>query len=105
MSGDVHVRFWEGAGVRFPRATHLPLHRLERSYERQGVFLHRSTLCDWLGACAGLLRPLYDLMVRMVLQSRALHTDDTTVKMQELVTHLSRDPNHYEVMGHEPLRA
>ena len=50
MSGDVHVRFWEGAGVRLPRATHLPLHRLQRAYERQGYFLHRSTLCDWLGA-------------------------------------------------------
>jgi transposase len=67
---------------------HLPLHRLERSYERQGLFLHRSTLCDWLGSCADLLRPLYDLMVSVVLQSRALHTDDTTVKMQELGTHL-----------------
>jgi transposase len=67
---------------------HLPLHRLQRAYERQGYFLHRSTLCDWLGACADLLRPLYDLMVSVVLQSRALHTDDTTVKMQELVTHL-----------------
>ena len=67
---------------------HLPLHRLERIYERQGLFLHRSTLCDWMAACAELLRPLYDLMVSVVLQSRALHTDDTTVKMQELVTHL-----------------
>src|SRR5262249_3422757 len=67
---------------------HLPLHRLERVYQRQGHFLHRSTLCDWLVACADLLRPLYDLMVRVVLQSRALHTDDTTVKMQERVTHL-----------------
>jgi transposase len=67
---------------------HMPLHRLERAYERQGLFLHRSTLCDWLAACAELMRPLYDLMVKVVLQSRALHTDDTTVKMQELVTHL-----------------
>jgi transposase len=67
---------------------HLPLHRLQRAYERQGYCLHRSTLCDWLGSCADLLRPLYDLMVGVVLQSRALHTDDTTVKMQELVTHL-----------------
>ncbi len=67
---------------------HLPLHRLERAYERQGLFLHRSTLCDWLGACADLLRPLYDLMGSVVLQSRALHTDDTAVKMQEPVTHL-----------------
>jgi transposase len=66
---------------------HLPLHRLERVYQRQGLFLHRSTLCDWMAACAQLLRPLYDLMVTVVMQSRALHTDDTTVKMQELVTH------------------
>jgi transposase len=66
---------------------HLPLHRLERVYQRQGLILHRSTLCDWLGACAELLRPLYDLMVSAVLQSRALHTDDTSVKMQEPVSH------------------
>ena len=67
---------------------HLPLHRLERSYERQGLFLPRSTLCDWLAACAQLLRPLYERLVAVVLQSRALHTDDTPVKMQELVSHL-----------------
>jgi len=67
---------------------HMPLHRLQRAYERQGYFLHRSTLCDWLGACADLLRPLYDLMVSVVLQSRVIHTDDTPVKLQELVTHL-----------------
>jgi transposase len=66
---------------------HMPLHRLERAYERQGLFLHRSTLCDWLGACADLLRPLYELMVAAVLQSRAIHTDDTPVRLQELVTH------------------
>jgi transposase len=67
---------------------HMPLHRLQRAYERQGYFLHRSTLCDWVGACADLLRPLYDLMVCVVLQSRVIHTDDTPVKLQELVTHL-----------------
>jgi hypothetical protein len=66
---------------------HLPLHRMERVYQRQGLFLHRSTLCDWMAACAQLLRPLYDRMVSVVMQSRALHTDDTTVKMQELMTH------------------
>jgi transposase len=67
---------------------HLPLYRLERIYERQGVFLPRSTLCDWLGGCGALLRPLYDRLVAVVLQSRALHTDDTPVKMQELPSHL-----------------
>jgi transposase len=66
---------------------HLPLHRRERIYERQGVFLHRSTLSDWLGACAGLLRPLYERLVAVVLAARAWHTDDTTVKMQDPRSH------------------
>jgi transposase len=67
---------------------HLPLYRLERIYERQGVFLPRSTLSDWLAACAELLRPLYARMAQAVLQSRSLHTDDTPVKMQDPRTHV-----------------
>jgi len=66
---------------------HLPLYRLERVYERQGVFLPRSSLCDWLVASAQLLRPLYDLLISEILQSRALHTDDTPIKLQNPKTH------------------
>jgi transposase len=54
---------------------HLPLHRQERIYARQGVELPRSTTCDWMAASADLLRPLYDLLVSLVLQSQWLHTD------------------------------
>jgi transposase len=78
---------------------HLPLHRMERVYQRQGLILHRSTLCDWMAASANLLRPLYDLMVSVVMQSRALHTDDTSVKMQELVTHLLRTARLWVYLG------
>jgi transposase len=59
---------------------HLPLYRQTKISTRQGVVLPRSTTCDWMAACAELLRPLYDLMVATVLSSRWLHTDDTTVK-------------------------
>jgi len=59
---------------------HLPLYRQERIFERQGVVLARSTTCDWMAACAELLRPLYGLMVAGVLESLWLHTDDTPVK-------------------------
>src|SRR5205807_1952875 len=62
---------------------HLPLYRLERVYQRQGLLLPRSTTCDWLAACAQLLRPLYQLMVSLVLQSRVIHTDDTPVKIHD----------------------
>jgi len=58
---------------------HLPLHRLERILERHGIDIARSTMCDWAAQCAGLLGPLYDLMVREVLASQVIHTDDTPV--------------------------
>jgi transposase len=59
---------------------HLPLYRQENISQRQGVLIPRSTSCDWMAACAELLRPLYDLMAASVLQSLWLHTDDTPVK-------------------------
>jgi transposase len=78
---------------------HLPLYRLERIYERQGLFVARSTLCDWLAASAHLLQPLYALLVSGVLQSRALHTDDTSVKMQELLSHLLSTARFWVYLG------
>lgn len=61
---------------------HLPLYRQQHIFARQGVNISRSTMCDWMAACAQLLRPLYDLMVAAVMQSLWLHTDDTPVKNQ-----------------------
>ena len=55
---------------------HLPLYRLEHIFSRWGVSLARQTLCDWLPACAELLRPLYQLMAEYVLQSWVLGTDE-----------------------------
>ena len=58
---------------------HLPLNRLEGIFQRQGVELSRSTLCDWVGASARLLEPLVKEMKAEILASRKIHTDDTTV--------------------------
>ena len=82
MSGDAHVRFWESAGVQFPRATHLPLHRLERILGRLGVHFSRSTTCGWCAACAMLLGPLVELILTEILQSFVIHTDDTPVDVR-----------------------
>src|SRR5262245_30170676 len=62
---------------------HLPLYRLERQFARQGVPRARQTLCDWLARSAELLTPLCELMIRRVLQSRVLQTDDTPVPVQD----------------------
>lgn len=58
---------------------HLPLYRLEDIFARHGVALSRATLCGWMAACAELLAPLFDLMVKRVLRSAVIHTDDTPV--------------------------
>ena len=60
-------------------ADHTPLHRLERILARHDIQISRSTTCDWMAASAEALRPLYNLMVKEVLQSRVMHTDDTPV--------------------------
>jgi transposase len=78
---------------------HLPLYRLENIYERQGLFLPRSTLCGWLMACGQLLRPLYQELVARVLQSLALHTDDTPVKLQDTKTHLLSTARLWAYLG------
>ena len=79
MSGDVHVRFWESAGAKLPRATHLPLSRPEGILTRHGVYLSRSTLCDWVRDAATVLGPLAELQKALVLQSPVIWTDDTPV--------------------------
>jgi transposase len=63
-------------------ADHLPLYRQEGILRRFGVELPRSTLCDWMAAAAGLLEPLVKAMLRRVLLSQVVQTDDTTVKVQ-----------------------
>jgi transposase len=62
---------------------HLPLHRLERIFDRYGIDIARSTLCDWAAQGAEALQPLYDLMVADVRCSSVIHTDDTPVKVQD----------------------
>jgi transposase len=60
-------------------ADHLPLYRLEDILTRHGVFLSRSTLCDWVRNAAIVLKPLADLQKTLVLQSPIVWTDDTPV--------------------------
>jgi transposase len=60
-------------------ADHLPLYRLEDIFTRHGVYLSRSTLCDWVRNAALLLEPLATLQKSLVLQSPILWTDDTHV--------------------------
>ncbi|MGL4512436.1 MAG: IS66 family transposase, partial [Lacipirellulaceae bacterium] len=61
---------------------HLPLYRLERIFERQGVHVARSTMCAWMRCAGELVEPLVGLMTERVRQSKVIPTDDTTVPVQ-----------------------
>lgn len=58
---------------------HAPLYRQSEIFARDGVDLDRSTLADWVGQCASLLRPLVAALAKNIMASSVLHGDDTVV--------------------------
>jgi len=94
---------------------HLPLHRQESIFARQGVELSRKTMCGWMRKCAELVHPLVDLMKQRVLSSKAVQTDDTPVAVLDPELPHTRtgriwtyvgDPEHpYTVYDYTPNRS
>lgn len=70
---------------------HLPLYRLERIFERHGFAIARSTMCGWIDLCSDLLAPIVARMWELVMLSWVLHTDDTTVPIQDAERERVRD--------------
>lgn len=73
LLADTIVRRWQD---------HLPLHRLERIYGREGLELARSTVCGWHEALGELVKPLVEAMWVDVLTAPYLCTDATGVLVQ-----------------------
>ena len=59
-------------------ADHLPLYRQAQIYARQGINLDRSTLADWVGKAAFLLRPVHERLFERLKRSDRLFADETT---------------------------
>src|SRR5262249_42345766 len=70
LLADTLVRRWQD---------HLPLHRLEQIYAREGLELSRSTMCGWHMELGALVQPLVDAMFQDALASPYLCTDATGV--------------------------
>jgi transposase len=73
LLADTIVRRWQD---------HLPLHRLEAIYAREGLELARSTMCGWHEALLPLARPLTRAMWDDARGSPYLCTDATGVLVQ-----------------------
>ena len=94
---------------------HLPLYRLEDIFSRVEVSIARSTMCGWMMNCSELVKPLVELMKSRVKQSKVIHTDDTTVKVQDrklkgrcrtarVWCYLGDEDNPYDVFDFSPDR-
>ena len=83
-------------------ADHLPLHRLEGIFQRQGVRISRQTMDGWWLQTAEFLQPLYALAVRVVLASHVIHTDDTSVKVRDAWRKLKHTGHFWPYVG-DPL--
>jgi transposase len=77
----------------------LPLHRLETILRRHEIEIARSTMCDWMRQSAEALKPLYDVMVRQVLASKVIHTDDTPVDVLDRQRSQTRTGRFWVYLG------
>jgi transposase len=80
---------------------HLPLYRQEVLTEHLGFTLARSTQCQWLGACAERLEPLYLVGKQDALRAHLIHTDDTPVRVQEPGQGKTREGRFWVYLGDE----
>jgi transposase len=82
---------------------HLPIHRQQQRFEREGIKLPSSTLTDWIAAACVLLDPLYEALKKEVLSSNYLQVDETPIKVLDKnkkgTTHRG-----YQWVYHAPLK-
>jgi transposase len=63
---------------------HLPLYRISEIMEREGIFISRKLLSQWVIKCGMALKPLYNLMLESILASGNIYIDESPVKLQEV---------------------
>jgi len=62
---------------------HLPLYRQAEMIAREGLPVHRSTLCHLFGGTAAQLTALYNRMDELIMASDIIHADETTTRLLE----------------------
>jgi transposase len=60
----------------------LPLYRIAGRLRRLGIELSHALMSEWLMHCYPLLEDLHRRMIRKVLDSGHVYTDDTTLPLQ-----------------------
>jgi len=67
----------------------LPFYRQEKQFERLGIELNRSTMCNWAMKAAAACQPLLNLLREEVLAGSLVNVDETTL---QVLKEPGRDP-------------
>lgn len=60
----------------------IPFYRQEKGWENYGIALSRATIANWVIKASNLwLKPIFDLLHKQLLQSRAIHVNETTMQV------------------------
>lgn len=94
---------------------HMPTNRQSRKLRSCGLYVPRQTLGDWMSGGARQLNTVYEEMVKRVLQSKSINTDDTTIPVRDkkldrtkkgkLWTYIGDSINPYTVYDYTPNRS
>ena len=58
----------------------LPLYRLSKMFEREGVEINRMVMVDWMGHLAWWIDPIAEMIARHVMGSPVIHADDSVLQ-------------------------
>jgi hypothetical protein len=50
-------------------------------FKRKGIKIPDSTIADWRSSACKRIAPLYDALIKIILQSDYLHADESAVKV------------------------
>lgn len=63
-------------------ANGMPLYRIEKGFQYDGVIVSRQTMANWVIKCTeNYLNAVYSLMIKYMLEESVLHADETTVQV------------------------
>ena len=63
-------------------ADHLPLYRQSESFSRSGIYVSRKLLSQWIIKVGLALEPLYDVMLKKIVESGNIFSDESPVDIQ-----------------------
>lgn len=58
-----------------------PLYRQEQYWKAQGIDLNRTTMANWIIRSSNWIKPLFELMMKLLLKEPVIHADETVLRV------------------------